>query len=506
MRGSFASRMTTAAVLLLLLTGGLYVAARQLGLFRMVEVGFGDSYIFYDVQHFQKTGEIYRDLTAPPYLPVQYGPLLYRMYALASRPASENPFIGPRLLALSTFFLSVAMAAVLVRALIPVRTAWLWGALMAISIKSLGNWPIQLRGDFAGISLSLAAIRLLLFRSRKALLAAGLCAGLAAQFKTTYVAAAVAGTLWLLYQRRWTHLAIFAAAGLSTSVGLFALLWLREPHMISQMLALAPGIKDFHGCISVFLRAIAEPVVLFAFPALPLIVSRRWPSWNLVLLYALVAFAIGGLTDIQAGGNINYFYEGLFAFIPLSVLGAFRLIHWSRHAAIAAFVIGLIVTQFWLPDARDLYGLRVQASPRTVRAINRQFRRTEEALRGRSIFSTAPRMALLDPHPALIEPYLLNYMQNLGKVDPKPLLDRIRSDEFDVVITRDVSDSWRGVSKVGADLGKAIVESYRPYCVLQLDEALYVFFPRNRPEDRILMEKLRDIDCAPYHRGGDALW
>jgi hypothetical protein len=215
-----ARNITTAALLLLFITGGLYVTSLQLGqLFLLDEAGYGDSYILYDVQHFDKTGVIYHDLTEPPYLPAQYRPLVYRLCALPSRLPSENIFLGPGLAALAVFFLCIAKVLSIVRVLIPVRAAWWWGLLIAISIKSLENWPVQLRGDFPGIFFGLVAIRLLLARSRYSVLLAGLCAGLATQFKFTYVAALVAGSLWLLFYKRWKDLAVFVAAGAFASPG-----------------------------------------------------------------------------------------------------------------------------------------------------------------------------------------------------------------------------------------------------------------------------------------------
>ena len=497
--------ITTGALLLLFLTGSVYVGALQFAhIFPLTETGYGDSYILHDVRHFEKTGVIYRDLSQSPYMPAQYGPLVYMFYALPSRVASENPFLGPRLAALAAFLLCVAMVVSIVRALIPVRTAWLWGLLIATSITSLETWPVQLRGDFPGIFFGLAAIRLLLMRSRYTVLLAGLCAGLATQFKITYVAALVAGSLWLLVQKRWKELTVFVAAGASSSAGLYLLFWLREPRMLSQMMAVAPGIRDFPGCIRLFLRAIREPVVLLALPALSLVTLRRWWRWRLLLLFILVSFGIGALTDIQAGGNINYFYEGLFALAPLSVLGVFRVIAWSQHrASIVLFITGLILIHFWLKDAQDLYGARSEINPRTIRAQNDLFRTTVDALRGQHIFSTLPRMAMLDPDPALMEPYLLSYLQRLGKADPKPIVERIRRSEFDLVITAQNSDSWRGIPKIGPDLGNAIVAGYTPYCTV-LSSVL--FLPRHRPEDAVLIQKLHQIGCTPYHQPTVPTW
>ena len=491
--------MTGVALVLLFLTGSLYVLSLQLGyLLLLDEAGYGDSYILYDVHHFDKTGVTYRDLSQPPYLPTQYSPLVYRLYALPSRLASENIFLGPRLVALAAFSLCIAILLSIVRTLIPVRAAWWWGLLVALSITSLESWPIQLRGDFPGIFFGLAAIRLLLVRSRHAVLAAGLCAGLATQFKFTYVAALVAGSLWLLFYKRWREFAVFVAAGICTSLGLYILFWLREPRMISQMTAVAPGVRDITGWAQLLSRAIREPVVLLALPALPLIVLRPWPRWRLLFLFILVSFGVAGLTELQAGGNINYFHEGLMALTPLAVVGAWRLMIWSRERlAIAVFLTGLILIHFWMVDAQRIVLARSKFVPGQVMAQNGLFRRIENALRGQHIFSTIPRIALLDPQPALTEPYLLSYLQRLGKVNPQPIEDRIRGGEFDIVITTQYDDSWRGVPKIAPDLRSAIVAAYTPHCTLA-DKIFYL--PRQPWEHASLLLKLQQAGCMPYHQ------
>src|SRR3954452_23619253 len=60
-------------------------------LWLQTEAGYGDSYILYDVNHFKSTGVIYRDLSVPPYLPAQYSPFVYMMYAIPGQNAFGNP-------------------------------------------------------------------------------------------------------------------------------------------------------------------------------------------------------------------------------------------------------------------------------------------------------------------------------------------------------------------------------------------------------------------------------
>ena len=221
------------------------------------ESDHGDSYILYDILQFQKTGIIYRDLSQPPYVPVQYSPLVYGLYSLPGWfITSENPFLGPRLIVIGAFLLCIGIASSITHALVPVRFAWVWGILLACSISSMWHWVLQIRGDFPGICFSLLTIRLLMSRSRWSILLAGLCAGLAIQFKFIFVAAAVAGTLWLIAQRRWKELGKFVAMAGVFSIGLYVLYFIREPQMFSQMLALSPGVKNLSGDIQFGLQAV----------------------------------------------------------------------------------------------------------------------------------------------------------------------------------------------------------------------------------------------------------
>src|SRR5262245_56098664 len=320
------------------------------------EVGYGDSYILYDVLNLQKTGVIYRDLSQEPYLPAQYSPLTYLMLSLPGRiVALDNPFLGPRLVVLAAFLLCVVIVISTVQTLIPTRLAWIWGALLACTVTSMWDWVLQIRGDFPGICFSLLAIRLLLSRSRWAVALAGVSAGLASQFKITFVAALGAGVLWLLMQRRWKDLAWFAVLGTMFSAGLYLLYSFREPRMLSQMLALSPGVLDVRGGLRLMYQALNEPVVLLSLLGLPTLNFSTWRRRALVLIFAAMSFVVAELADLQAGGNINYFFEGLFALIPLAVLGVLRITALARQRlTVGLFVAALFVIHFLVPRTQEL--------------------------------------------------------------------------------------------------------------------------------------------------------
>jgi hypothetical protein len=492
---SLAFNLAAASLFLFLLISSLFLLAEQMsGLFRLSEVGYGDSYILYDVAHFQRTGEIYRDLSRPPYLPAQYSPLVYMLYALPKWNAAANPFFGPRLLAIGVFLSCVGLVVSLTRKLIPVRFAWLWGLLLATSIMLMAPWILQLRGDFPAILCGLAAMRLLLARPRYAVLLAGLCAGLALQFKLLYFAPLLAGSSWLLLQRRYRQCATFVAACVVTSAGLYFFFWAREPRMLSQMLAVSPGIRSLNGWTRLISLALETPLVLLTLPAVALLVSQASQRWKLLVLYALASFSIAALATLQAGANVNYYFEGLFALVPVAVFGVLKVLGWSRNnIGLALFMSGLILLQFLLPQVQENMSYSA-ISPAAVVSDNTAFRRATAALQGLHIFSTVPRLALLDSQPALMEPFLLTYLRRLGKFDIQPITRRLGDVEFDVVITSASQETWRGIPHVDPVLRESISASYKPYCTV-LNSIIHV--PRSGPQG-VVLDRLRNLDCRPY--------
>ncbi len=491
--------MPAVSLALFLLTAFLFLAASQASmLFFIGDEGYGDTYILYDVLHFQKTGEIYRDLSLPPYLPAQYGPLVYMMYAVPRWDPFANPYFGPRLMAIAAFLLCVAITVSIVRVLVRVRYAWFWGLLLATATQPIGEWwVLQLRGDFPAIFCGLTAMRLLMAKTRyTTVVLAGLFAGFATQFKFVYVTSLVACSLWLLLQKKFREFGLFAAAGSLTSAGLYFLFWLREPRMLAQILALSPGIPDYPGLVRNLLVGLETPVVPLALTALPFVSSRVCPRWMLLLLYAAISFAIATITGIQAGANINYYFEMLFAIVPLATVGTFQLLEWSRsNTGLALFLAGLTLTQLLIRETgTEIWHSGVFHQRSAVRAWNDSYHELSTVLRGQKVLSTVPFLALLDPQPALVEPFLAAYERKIGKFDDHPLMKRVTDRDFDVVITSDDNRSYRGVPKVDPPLLDAVTTRYEPYCrILQST----VNIPRSRQPNRTLLLNLRNIGCKP---------
>jgi hypothetical protein len=476
----------------------LYVEVSSLP--HLSEAGYGDSYILFDALRLRRTGVLYRDLSQPPYVPAQYSPLVYVLYAVAGAVTkSSNPFFGPRLVVLGSFACCIALAASIARALIPARSAWVWGVLLGCSIRSMWGWVLQVRGDFPGICFELLAIRLLLSRSRWALPMAGACAGLALQFKITFVAALATGASWLVLERRWADLRRFLVPAIVFAFGPYLIVRAREPLMFAHIFALSPGIIELNGWRLLLRDVVSELVVLLGLLALPAAGFLRRPDWSLLILFVSISSTVGAITDLQAGGNINYFFDTLFAMVPLAVAGLLRIASLAhRRVAVGLLAATLIGLHDAVPRALALYENRDRLKSRAgeIQSRNFKFRNLETTLRGHRILSTVPRLALIDPAPALTEPFLLSYLIRLGKIDPEPILRQVRNGDFDVVITLESSEEdWRGIPHIAPILGEAISTAYRPHCRLI---GSIVHLPKQlHSGTEVLAGALERIRCEP---------
>jgi hypothetical protein len=293
-------------------------------------------------------------------------------------------------------------------------------------------------------------------------LLAGACAGFATQFKFTYVAALAAGLLWLAASRRWKSCAVFALGGAITCIGIYVFFVLREPRLLDNMLALRKPNVDYAGLGIIIRRIVAEPVALLGLATLPFLPWRLRGRWGLVVSFILISFCIAAITDLQAGGNVNYFFEALFGLVPLAALAILKLRR-SNYAVAGLFLSGLLVINLSMP-----VGLEAFRTARTLPAAlaegHRKARFFRAAFQDRKVLSFVPSVTFFAPEVVLSEPFLASYMERLGKLDLHPLAGRIRAQVFDLIVTSREPASYRGIDFVSPTLRPAIREAYEPFC------------------------------------------
>ena len=416
-------------------------------------------------------------------------------------PAS-NPYIGPRLLELVWFFACLLGAALLARTLVPAAKIFWLALLLAGSFSRMSNWVMQLRGDFPGIACSLLAIYFLLSKHRFAIIWAGILAGFAIQFKITFAAAALAGGLWLLLYKRWSHLLVFAATTGICSVGLYALFAAREPEMFRNILMLGKVLPHLPGVFVFIGQLLREPVFLLGAATLAAmlgtLLTRRRPGWQLLAIYLVVSLAIAIPTSLQAGASINYFYESMFAATPFAALGAIRL-RAGRIPGSDIFLGLLLATIFVLPQAASAFRGARQAAGQ-VASRNREYEKLRGALAGASLLSSLPDVTMLGQPRIITDSILLNYRVLTTGADLSGLQQRIRDQQFDTIVTLPADYLWRGVPMLPRPLLHSVADAYRPYCLL--GNKLF-HLPSGRREE-VLQERLKSIGCIETICHGDA--
>jgi hypothetical protein len=472
------------------------IAGTLANLPRVDEVGYGDSYIWYDVQRYVQSGRIYHDLTQPPYTPSVYSPMLYVMLSLPARWSSSlGALVGARLLILIWFVCCAALTVSITRKLLRRALPAPLIVLLILSIGILGPWLVQLRSDFMGIAFSLLSLRLLMGRWRWRFAVAGIAAGIAFLFKLTLVTAIGGGFLWLVFRKQLWPAVQFTLCALVAGPGGYLLFGLSEPHMVSHVTAIRDPVIDIHGCILMLRDLLREPVALLGLSAVPFALMAAPRVWRLLLLFAGISVITGTAFGMQAGANINYFFEFALLMIPLAGVAVITLHRvngrqLTTNVLVALFILVLMAPPQAVISYQTISRLRIGK----IKKTNDRYTALQRAMRGERIFAMVPRISILTDDPPITEPFLIRVLEIKGRFDARPLASRIRRTEFDGVVAYDHEVSWRGVENGSPTFREAIDAAYTPFC--RYGDLLFRL-PRNQASVSSLGERLRSIGCIP---------
>jgi hypothetical protein len=174
-----------------------------------------------------------------------------------------------------------------------------------------------------------------------------------------------------------------------------------------------------------------------------------------------LTFAESTLLAVQAGGNINYFFESLFAITPFAAAGVL----WVRDNldVRVSVLVGLLI---WGLGIDPLIPATVEAAHvgKDVKAQNRYIQNLRSELAGKNVFSTAGWVSHLTERVALPEPYLLSYLERGAKWDSGVWAAGIYRRDYDLVVTDLPQITFRTVPHVPPKIHIAIEEAYEPFC------------------------------------------
>jgi hypothetical protein len=416
------------------------------------------------------------------YAGTRYMPLPILSNALAAGLVGD-PLVGGKLLA------AILMAALLTLVVWVLRgLACRWPLAVALAAVVVGTSAglhagTTIGGDLLPAVLQTAALGVALrSRERKAILLAGVLAGLAVASKLTGVWALVAITTWLVFQREGRRAGTFAVAGAFTAAVVLGTIQMFTHGGLSQHL-LAFSVAGIHSTSSVLrgpnqvlynlIGFASGALVLVPLAVLGALLTRGWRQLSVIHLalgYVLLVL-LGVYADVGTGPN------QLVDFIVLTVLAAGHLGARSapsadrRQGTIAFWAV--VVAVLWAAslDLVRTIGFDLRSSvaslesgdvrPRAAAAVASMVRPGEE------ILAEDPSVWLaLGRRPLVMDPFMV---MRLDRADPRrvdPLISWISGRRFQFVIllvpleNRD-QDFWWTDFHFGPRVANAIRASYR---------------------------------------------
>jgi hypothetical protein len=302
------------------------------------ELQYGESQVYSHVARIIDGEPLYQPIDREPYTAVAYMPLYYWLAAGAR--VVFGPGFGPgrtisalagalALVAVgylagrqarsrwagvfaALLFLSLGYAWVFPRADLfypgqPLRTAW---ENLVADLALSPPWLAFYRPDVLGVTLSLTSVAALFGgRSRHSVLTAAVLAGLAILSKQTFLAAPLAGFIWL-WRRDRTEAIVFGGVVLAIALSACVALQLNGGAFLSNVVAGNANpmrLEVLAATLPLLLRFQVGPMLLAGMYAL-----RRWrgrQDTEELLIYYWITSALPLLGLTKTGANHNYWIE-----------------------------------------------------------------------------------------------------------------------------------------------------------------------------------------------------
>jgi hypothetical protein len=419
------------------------LAAASLAVTQPMGLDYAEPVVYGQAMRIVSGQALYQPIDRPPFTVAAYTPLYY--WLAAALQVGVGAGFGPgRLLSL----VAGAATAVMLGATAGRRNGGVWvGACAGLLFLALGfpgqfPWLGLYRVDLVGVALSVAAVALLTRSTgTRAILAAGVLAGLAVLCKQTFIAAWIAGTLW--QWRDWRRAGAFFGSALLTFAIPCALLEVTTDGAFLQNTVVA-NVNPFHpsiaaGLLPMFLETQWLPLLL---ALVYLAVQRPWQTGDsrlLVLYWGLSSLSLLGIAKVGAG--TNYWIEFAAATAILAARGAAWVANTSRSVVAAAGAVGVILaigTSVGGPDGLRATARTIRSDIATVRgsSTNVEF----DALLARvrhepgAVLAEPMDVLVLAGRPVLLEPFVYNLLLDAGRWSPDSLVARICNGEIGLLV------------------------------------------------------------------------
>jgi Dolichyl-phosphate-mannose-protein mannosyltransferase len=420
----------------------LEMTARLIGEPRELE--YGEAIVYAHASRLMRGEPLYQPLDHPPYTVVAYTPFYYGI-AAGLQAAFGPGFVAGRIVScLAGLSIVVLVARITARAAGDVRPG-LVAILLFVALGFPGRppWYALYKEDLLGVALSLATIALLLLggTARSRLVLAGVLAGLAFLTKQTFLAAFLAGAIWLWIRDR-PRAGVFVASWVILVAGAVATCELLMPGFLANTVLgnIVPFNRDaLLNNLRLFVTFIGGPVAVAAGYVMIRIGKVGAHGADLRVLYWAATFLpLVGLAKI--GSNHNYWIETAASSAVLASLGIWearrRWLDRGDVRALLPIVVLLgsavsVMRFFEAPVLPVLSGAPSKSEDQTA-----AFHQVVERVR------SEPGPVLADPLDVValagreieFEPYLFSVLSSEGRWDPGPLIGRICAREIGLVV------------------------------------------------------------------------
>jgi hypothetical protein len=429
--------------------------------FQPGEIEYGEAVIHDQAGRLVRGEPLYQDFSQPPYTVTAYTPAYYLVVAGLQRLFGPGFLPGRVLSVLSAFSAMGTLGWLTAREAGAARPgvvaallffdAGLGGgsgpigslAAQAASLVSgtlLADpkpaWSALYKEDLFGVAMSLGAVAMIAWRpSVRGVAFGGLLAGVALLTKQTFVAATIAGTIWLWQSNRRAAV-VFLCTDLLV-VGLVAGWFELTTHAFIQNTVLANANPVSSAALTDNLKALAlflgGPLIAAGvYFARGRVLARRRTLVGLLGLY-WVATALPLIGIAKVGANYNYWIEFAAPTGSLAALGLWHALKayparpaWSLAGAPLVLVTANSALLAGLLCAPLLYASRHALSGR-YSATPAEFQTLIERVRSApgEILASPLDVITLAGRRVLLEPYIFSIWASTGQWNSAPLVQRI---------------------------------------------------------------------------------
>jgi hypothetical protein len=421
------------------LTFGIAAAELSLALRQIAEpreLEYGEAIVYAQAGRMLRGEPLYQALDGPPYTVAAYPPVFYAVAAALQSTFGVGFGPGRVVSTLAALVTACLVAWMATRATGGVH----YGLIAALLFVALGfpgrpPWYALYKEDLLGVALSFAAIAVLLSGagSRRRLVVAGALAAGALLTKQTFVAATVAGAIWL-WRRERSQAGVFLGAWAVVAVGGWGLCQLLMPGFADNTVLgnVVPFSDDaLFNNLRLLLTFLGATIAVTLGWLLIRIGAGRAIGADLIVLYWGASFLpLIGLAKI--GSNHNYWIE---LAATTSVLAAVALAdagrRWRRYGDERALVPVVLVLAgaVW---AAHFLGLPAMPTPESSAGLDEVVNRVR-AEPGPVLAQPLDVVALAG-RDIVLEPYLFSILATEGRWDPGPLVQRICAHEIGLAV------------------------------------------------------------------------